>query len=207
MNFIYPALCFCFIYYSVYRICCPLLSNYYVTSILSNKAYYDASLPERLSRVILPKRYIFRALALPIPGKDGEEINIGTVIVCRSGVFILCQIHGSGLIENSGENKWKHMQNGKTAEFDNPFRSQQYARSLLEFYAKNHGLDQIKAHTILIYTDKNLKFTERQSRSVIYAGNYVKKLKVMNKLGKLSKNSVNSYCRLLENIDRGAIMI
>ena len=155
---------------------------------------------------VLPNKNVFRSLSLPIPGRDGDEINIGTLIVSKCGVFILCQIHGSGLIENSQEKRWKHLQNGRSADFDNPFTSQHDARALLEFYAKNHGLDEVKAHTLVLYTDPTLKFTVSQSRSVIYAGNFPSKLSKMEKYGKLSSMQVRSFCKLLTEINQGAII-
>ena len=38
-----------------------------------------SSLPSRLSAAVLPKSRIFRSVALPIPGRDGEEIQLSTL--------------------------------------------------------------------------------------------------------------------------------
>ena len=184
----------------------PALSKRYTSAILSSKKNHTSALPARLACAALPKKCVFRSLSLPIPGRDGDEINIGTVIVSRCGVFILCQIHGSGLIENSQEKKWKHLQNGRSAEFDNPFTSQQDARSLLEFYAKSNGLEDVRAHTMILYTDPTLRFTVPQSRSVVYAGNFVSKLNKMEKVGRLSSLQVRSFCKLLTEINQGAVL-
>ena len=182
------------------------LSKKYTSAILSSKKNYTSDLPARLARAALPKNCVFRSLSLPIPGRDGEEINIGTVIVSRCGVFILCQIHGSGLIENSQEKKWKHLQNGRSSEFDNPFTYQQDARSLIEFYAKNNGFEDVRAHTMILYTDPTLRFTIPQSRSVVYAGNFASKLSKMERFGKLSRIQVSSFCKLLTEINQGVVI-
>lgn len=206
MDIIIKALIFVSLFFLIAKLLEPVLSKKYSSALLSNKKNYTSALPAKLAWAVLPKKCVFRSLSLPIPGRDGDEINIGTVIVSRCGVFILCQIHGSGLIENSQEKKWKHLQNGRSADFDNPFTSQQDARSLLEFYAKSNGLEDVRAHTMILYTDPTLKFTVPQSRSVVYAGNFASKLSKMERVGRLSNMQVRSFCKLLTEINQGALL-
>lgn len=206
MDLLFQISVFILLFFLFVKIIEPILSRNYSACLLSKKRNYNSELPARLAHGALPKSRIFRSVSLPIPGRDGDEINIGTVIVSKCGVFILCQIHGSGLIENSQEKKWRHMQNGRCAEFDNPFTSQQDARSLLEFYAKTNGLEDVKAHTMIIYTDPSLKFTVPQSRSVLYAGSLAAKLDKMEKVGRLSSLQVHSFCKLLTDINQGAAL-
>ena len=206
MDIITKAVIFVSLFFIFIRLLEPTLSKRYAAAILSVKRNYTSDLPARLARAVLPKKHVFRSLSLPIPGRDGEEINIGTLIVNKCGVFILCQIHGSGLIENSQAKMWKHLQNGASSDFDNPFTSQQDARALLEFYAQSNGLENIRAHTMVLYTDPTLKFTVPQSRSVIYAGDFTSKLSKMEKFGKLSNMQVRSFCKLLTEINQGAVL-
>ncbi len=197
---------FALLFFLLYKLIEPGISKRYSSSLLSDRRNYNSDLPSKLACAVLPKKCVFRSISLPIPGRDGDEINIGTVIVGRSGVFILCQIHGSGLIENSQEKKWCHMQNGKCAEFDNPFTAQRDARALIEYYAKNNGIEDFKAHTLILYTDPTLKFTVSQSRSIIYAGNFPNRLSKMEKFGRLSGAEVRGFCKLLSDIDQGAVI-
>ena len=184
-----------------------ITTNYlkaYTSSLLLNPSAFDNDLPSKLILSAFPKKQVFHSLSLPIPGKDGEEITLGTVIVNRCGIYIICQIHGSGLIENTPTDKWKHMNNGRYTEFDNPFRAQQNARELIEFYTKNIGLGFIKAHSLLIYTDSDLRFTQPSSRSIIKASELTKRLKNMDKLGHLTRSQVNTICKAFSDINNGA---
>ena len=162
------------------------------------------TLPSRLLYATMPKGNVFTDLSLPIPSKDGEEINIGVLAVNRSGVYIICQIHGEGIIENPNEQKWKHTFNGACNEFENPFRLQEGARNLIEYYAKNSGLGAVKAHSILVYTNPSLRFTNNLSRSVISAESLSRKLSLMDKRGRLTRSEVRQTCRLLSDIGSGA---
>lgn len=162
------------------------------------------TLPSRLLYATMPKGHVFTDLSLPIPSKDGEEINIGVLAVNRSGVYIICQIHGEGIIENPNDQKWKHIFNGTCNEFENPFRVQEGARNLIEYYAKNSGLSAVKAHSILVYTNPSLRFTNNLSRSVISAENLSRRLAVMDKRGRLTRSEVRQTCRLLSDIGSGA---
>ena len=161
-------------------------------------------LPARLLYATMPKKHVFTDLSLPIPSKDGEEINIGIVAVNRSGVYIICQIHGEGVIENPNEQKWKHVHNGSCSEFENPFRTQEGARNLIEYYAKNAGLSSVKAHSMLVYTNPSLRFTNTLSRSVVSAEALSNRLSAMDKRGRLTSSEVRRTCRLLSDIGSGA---
>jgi len=206
MDLILKMAIFALLFFLLYKLIEPMVSKKYSSALLSDRRNYNSDLPSKLAWAVLPKKCVFRSLSLPVPGRDGDEINIGTVIVGRSGVFILCQIHGSGLIENSQDRKWCHMQNGKCAEFDNPFTAQRDARALIEYYAKNSGIEDFKAHTLILYTDPTLRFTVPQSRSVIYAGNFPTRLGKMEKFGRLSSTEVRDFCKLLSDIDQGAVI-
>lgn len=179
----------------------PLLIRGYCDNLLSNPANFTGSLPSRLSAAVLPKKRIFRSVVLPIPGRDGEEIQLGTVIVSRSGIFILCQINGGGILENSPGGKWKHISGGKCSEYENPFQLQQDARSLINYYAECEGISDVKAHSIIVYTDPSLKFTHPKPRGIICASELPKKLSNFEKRGKLTREQVKTACAMLRSTD------
>ena len=178
-----------------------LLSGEYCERLLKDPKNYDSSLPSRLALTVLPKKRIFRSVSLPIPGKDGEEIQLGTVIVSRAGIFILCQINGSGILENPPDKKWKHISNGKFTEFDNPFIHQKDARSLIEYYASSYVDGDIHAHSIVLYTGASLRFTSQKPRGIMSAKEFPQKLLKMEKTGKLSSEQVRAACRMLSEIE------
>ena len=161
----------------------------------------SASLPARLALAVLPRHRVFRSVSLPIPGKDGEEIQLGTVIVSRSGVFILCQINGQGILENSPSGKWKHVHNGKFTEFDNPFTVQSDARTLIEYYAEAGGYPDVKAHSLVIYTNPGLRFTNPKPRGVILAKDFAARLDALEKRGKLTKQQISAVCSILKDAE------
>ncbi len=173
----------------------------YAKKLLSDGSAYNAALPSKLSLAILPQSRVFRSLTLPIPGKDGQEIQLGTVIVSRSGVFILCQINGAGILENKPSEKWKHICGGKFSEFDNPFNVQADARTLINYYLELEGVTDVKAHTLVLYTNSGLRFTEPKSRSVIYINDFVKRLTAFERKGKLSLKQLKATCTALKEAD------
>ncbi len=173
----------------------------YCARLLSDSNATSPALPARLSLAVLPKWRIFRSVSLPIPGKDGEEIQLGTVIVSRSGIFILCQINGAGILENSHSGKWKQINNGKFTEFDNPFTVQNDARTLIEYYAEAAGYPEIKAHSLVIYTSPNLRFTNPKSRGVISARDFATRLLSFEKRGKLSTQQIKAACSILKDAE------
>lgn len=204
MKYLIATPVFLLLFYLFDRLLSPRFTEAYCRKLLSEPSAFDEELPAKLLYASFPRRQIFRSLSLPIPGKEGEEINLGTVAVNRCGVYILCQIHGSGLIENPPEDKWKHMNGGHCAEFDNPFRTQQDARELIEFYAKNAGLGYVKAHSIIIYTDPSLRFTQSSARSIIGASDLNHRMRSLDKLGRLTYPQVHDICKMLSDINNGA---
>ena len=183
----------------------PKLTRRYCEAVLSDPRNINTELPSRLLRATMPSSKVFRSLSLPIPGRDGEEITIGTAVVNRSGVYIVCQIHGSGVLENPPNDKWKHINRGKCTEFENPFRMQKDARDLIEFYTKNNGFGDVRAHSIVLYTDPSLKFTHQTSRSVISATELNSRMLTLDRYGKLSSARVREVCKMLTDIDNGVI--
>ncbi len=196
---------FLFIFASVFLLLFPILDRYFISlysnRLVSGAAYYKASLPARLALAVLPKSRIFRSVALPIPGREGEEIQLGTVIVSRSGIFVLCQINGKGILENPPSENWKHISSGKFTEFTNPFVNQKDARALIDYYLDLEGHPEIKAHSVVLYTDRDLRFTHQKSRGIIFAGDFCKKLRDFEKRGRLSSQQVRLACSVLRDID------
>lgn len=178
-----------------------LLIGEYCERLLKDPKNYDSALPARLALAVLPKKRIFRSVSLPIPGKDGEEIQLGTVIVSRAGIFILCQINGSGILENPPDKKWKHISNGKFTEFENPFIHQRDARSLIEYYAASYVGGDLNAYSIVLYTGASLKFTSQKPRGIISAKEFPQRLKRMEKTGKLTSEQVRAACTMLSEIE------
>ncbi len=183
----------------------PKLTKRYCESVLYDPRNINATLPSKLLKASIPSSRIFRSLSLPIPGRDGEEISVGTAVVNRSGIFIMCQIHGSGVLENPPNDNWKHINRGKCTEFENPFRMQKDARDLIEFYTKNNGLGDVKAHSLVIYSDPSLKFTHQTSRSVISATELNSRMLTFDRYGKLSPARVREVCKMLTDVNNGVI--
>lgn len=183
----------------------PRLTRRYCDSVLCDPRNINAELPSKLLKASMPRGRVFRSLSLPIPGRDGEEITIGTAVVNRSGVYIVCQIHGSGVLENPPNDNWKHINRGKCIEFENPFRMQKDARDLIEFYTKNNGFGDVKAHSVVVYTDTALKFTHQTSRSVISATELNSRMLTLDRYGKLSSARVREVCKMLTDINNGVI--
>ncbi len=204
MNFILFTAVFSGLFFGFYKLLFPRFRDIYCARILAEPHGNEDELPSKLINATFPMSQIFNSLALPIPGREGEEITLGTVAVNRSGIYIICQICGDGIIENPPGQRWKHMVNGSSREFENPFRAQADARELIEYYAKNAGLGCVKCHSLVVYTGKNLKFTHTMSRQMIQANDLNRRFSVLDKLGKLSRSEVNDICRLMSNISQGA---
>ncbi len=205
MKFILFSAIFIAIFFISDKLIEPKLTSVYCKNILSDPRNINSELPSKLLKASIPSGRIFRSLSLPIPGKEGEEINIGTAVVNRSGVYILCQIHGSGVLENPPSDSWKHLNRGKCTEFENPFKMQKDARDLIEFYAKSNGMTDVKAHSIVMYTDPTLRFTHQISRLVINADDITSKMATLDRYGKLSSSRVREVCKLLRDVDSGVI--
>ncbi len=178
-----------------------LLASKYAEQVLASSGASDTSLPERLSLAVLPRSRVLRSVSLPIPGRDGEEIRLGTVIVSRSGIFILCQINGAGILENPPTEKWKQIYNGRFTEFNNPFITQKDARALIDYYTEASGLPEVKAHSMIIYTNPSLRFTNQRPRGIVYARDFVKHLRRLEKRGRLTGSQIRSACSVLRNAD------
>ncbi len=204
MSFIIFFSAFIGLFFVFYKLFFPRFRNIYCARLLTEPGGSAELLPYKLINATFPGSQIFTSLALPIPGREGEEITLGTVAVNRSGVYIICQIRGDGIIENPPNQRWKHLSNGNSREFENPFRAQADARELIEYYAKNAGLGCAKCHSLVIYTGKNLRFTHTMSRQIIQADDLNRRFSVLDKLGRLSRSEVNDICRLLSNISQGA---
>ena len=188
------------LFFIIFKLIEKPLTASYCERLLKDKKNYGSSLPARLACAIIPSRRIFRSLSLPIPGKDGEEIQLGTVIVTKAGVFILCQINGSGILENPTDSKWKHISSGKFTEFANPFLNQKDARTLIEYYASSYAGDDINAYSIVLYTDPSLKFTHQKPRGIISAKEFPARLSKMEKTGKLSQEQIRAVCKMFSEI-------
>lgn len=205
MKFILFAAIFVAVFFISDKLIEPRLTSRYCKSILNDPRNINAALPSKLLKASMPSGRIFRSLSLPIPGKEGEEINIGTAVVNRSGVYIVCQIHGSGVLENPTDSNWKHINRGKCSEFENPFKMQKDARDLIEFYTKSNGMGDVRAHSIVMYTDPTLRFTHQISRAVISADEICEKMTTLDRYGKLSASRVREVCKLLNDVNNGVI--
>ena len=187
-------------FYILYRIITLLLTGKYCQALIADKARFSASLPARLCAAIIPKSRIFRSVSLPIPGKDGQEIQLGTVIVSRAGIFIICQINGAGILENPSNGKWKHISSGKFTEFENPFTNQADARALLEYYCGLYVGQPVSAYSLVIYTEPSLKFTYQKPRGVICINDFPSRLAKMEKSRRLSAEQIRAACKMLSQI-------
>ena len=177
-----------------------LLQKIYCENILSDNSNYNSSLPGRLAAAVIGRKRVFRQISLPIPGHDGEEIQLGTVIVTGSGVFIVCLLNGNGIVENPADGNWKHISAGKITEFDNPFTVQRDARALLEYYMNVSGFQNIKAYTLVVYTGNALRFSYQKPRGVMTASEFTEKLTQMNKKRQLSASEIKGVCRVLSDV-------
>ncbi len=205
MKFVFFAAVFTLLFCVINRISEKRLIERYTFRLLSS-AEDSEMLPAQLLYATMKKSRVFTDLSLPIPSKDGEEINIGIVAVNRAGVYIICRIQGEGVIENPNADRWKHVYNGSCSEFENPFRAQEGARNLIEYYTKNAGLSAVKAHSMLVYTAPSLRFTHVLNRSIVSADNLTRKLSDIDKRGRLTNSEVRQTCRLLSDISSGAYM-
>ena len=201
MLVIISAAVFTLLFFTIYKLIEKPIINGYCEKLLSDPDNYDSALPAKLAGAVLSKRRIFRSVSLPIPGKDGEEIQLGTVIVSRAGIFILCQINGSGILENPPDRKWKHIMGGKFSEFENPFLHQKDARTLIEYYASSCVSGDVHAHSIVLYTGASLKFTSQKPRGIISAREFPSRLAKMEKTGRLTADQVRAACAMLSNIE------
>ncbi len=205
MKFILFLCTFIILYLCFERIISPRLTDAHCQRLLSDGSIGAQEIPSRLITATFPDRQVINSLSLPIPGREGEEIHIGTVAVNRSGIYIICRICGDGIIENPPDKpRWNYITNGQSREFDNPFRSHAGARELIEYYAKNAGLGYAKCHSLIIYSGSNLKFTYPKSRQLIPAESLNRRFRMLDKMGKLNRDEVFDICKLLSDINQGA---
>lgn len=202
MKYFIASAVFILLFYIIDRITSKRLTERYTERLLASSKYGD-TLPAELLYATVKRSRVFTELSLPIPSKDGEEINIGLVTVNRSGVYIICQIYGEGVIENPNAQMWKHIFNGSCNEFENPFRTQEGARNLIEYYAKNAGLGAVRAHSLIVYTSRSLRFTHTLSRSIVSADRLADRLSAMDRHGRLTHADVRQMCRVLSDISGG----
>ncbi len=200
MIYIVGILIFTLTFAITYRLLESVLRRRYCARLIAENGT-SAVLPAGLSLAVLPRSRVFRSVSLPIPGKEGEEIQLGTVIVSRSGIFILCQLNGNGILDNSHSGKWKHISNGKFTEFDNPFISQSDARTLIEYYTESLGFPEIKAHSIVLYTGSSLRFTAPKPRNVIHVNDFAMRLMSLEKQGKLTAQQLKAACSVLKEAE------
>jgi hypothetical protein len=189
------------LFFIILKLTDTALTDGYCSYLLKDPKNHDSALPAKLAAAVLPRGRIFRGVSIPIPGKDGEEIHLGTVIVSRAGIFIICQINGSGILENPPDRKWKLISAGKFTEFENPFLHQKDARTLLEYYAASCVSPDVHAHSIVLYTGSQLKFTSQKPRGVMSAKELPSKLSKMEKTGRLTRDQVRAACKMLSNIE------
>ncbi len=204
MSFVAISLVFFGLFFVFYKMLFPRFCDIYCKNVLAEPCGDTDILPYKLINATFPSSQIFNSLALPIPGREGEEITLGTVAVNRSGIYIICQIRGDGIVENPPNQRWRHLVNGSSREFENPFRAQADARELIEYYAKNAGLGGVRCHSLVVYTSPRVRFTNTMSRQIIYANDLNRRFSVLDSLGRLSRSEVNDICRLLSNISQGA---
>lgn len=202
MKYFIASAVFILLFYIINRITLQRLSARYTERLLSSTEANEA-LPAQLLYSTMRRSRVFTELSLPIPSKEGEEICIGTVAVNRSGVYIICQIHGDGIIDNPNGQTWKHICDGSCNEFENPFRTQEGARNLIEYYAKNSGLGAVKAHSLLVCTNPSLRFTHTLSRSIVSAESLCRKLSALDRHGRLTYSEVRRICKVLSDINGG----
>ena len=200
MVYFYAAVIFIAVFILLTKLLDRILQKGYCENILSDTSNYNSALPGRLAGAVLGKKSVFRLLSLPIPGRDGEEIQLGTVIVTGSGIFIVCLLNGNGIVENPTDGNWKHISAGKITEFDNPFSMQRDARALLEYYMGISGYQNVKAYTLVVYTGNGLRFSYQKPRGVIAASEFPEKLRQMNKKARLSRTEIKGVCRVLSEI-------
>lgn len=188
----------------IYLLISPRLTERYCSRKIAETPEDSAELIPKLLKAFLPGRCVFTDISLPIPGRDGEEIGYGTVAVCRGGIFIISKICGEGFIENPpGAEKWKFMNSGSVKEFPNPFKQQESPRQLLSFYASAAGENNVRIHTLIVYTDKRLRFSNPPSKGIIHVSQLYKRIQMMSARGKLTGKGVRAIAKLINDANDG----
>jgi len=186
------------------RVISPFLTGKYLEGLIANEPQDSPALIPKALRAFMPRRCVLTSLSLPIPGRAGEEIAYGTVAVSRAGIFIVSRICGSGLIENPpAEERWRFMSHGRVKEFPNPFREQADPRRLLALYAAAVGVENVKVHTLVVYTDGTLRFSHPPSKGTVHISQIYKRMKKLSSKGRLSYKSVRAIANALNDADGG----
>ena len=184
----------------------PVVTERYLAALISEER---ADSPELIPKVLwafMPRRRVLTSISLPVPGRDGEEIAYGTVAVTRAGIFIVSRICGNGLIENPPrEEKWRFLSCGSVKEFPNPFKEQDNPRRLLAMYAGAAGVKDVKVHTIVVYTDRALRFSVPPSKGMMHVSEVYKKMRRIASKGDLDYRSIRAITKALKDANDGII--
>ena len=192
----------------IYLLISPWITEKYCDRKIAESSEDSPELIPSLLKAILPNRCVFTDISLPIPGRDGEEIGYGAVAVCRGGIFIISRICGEGLIENPpGAERWKLMNRGSVKEFPNPFKQQESPRQLLSFYANAAGEKNVRVHTLIVYTDEGLRFSNPPSKGVLHVSQLHKRIRLLSAKGALSSKGVRAIAALISEANDGLIDI
>ena len=176
----------------------PIVTEKYIREMLAVEGTDAPCAIPNILRAFVPKKNIFTSLSLPIPGKEGEEILYGTVVVTGAGIFIISRICGSGLIENpQSDVKWRFLSQGNVSEFLNPFKEQSAPRKLLSYYAESVGVKDVRVRTLVVYTDENLRFSEPITKGIIHISELYRRMKKLSSRGKLSWKSIRAISAVL----------
>lgn len=186
----------------------PLITKKYLSVLIEDEPTDSPSLISKVLRSFLPSRCVLTSISLPIPGRDGEEIAYGNVAVNRAGIFIISRICGNGLIENPPRgDKWRFMSCGSVKEFTNPFKAQDAPRRLLAMYAGSAGVKNVRVHTLVVYTDNELRFSSPPSKGVMHVSEMYKKMKRLSSKGNLDYKSIRAITSALKDANDGVLIL
>lgn len=193
-------------YVSFYKLLNSKITKIYIKNTLLSSDERDRELLPKLLKAFMPSKSVFSGISLPIPGREGEEIAYGTVAINRAGIFLLCRICGDGLLENSPtSDKWKLMNCGSVKEFPNPFKDQDAPRRLLAYYASAAGVENVRVHTLVVYTNSGLRFSNPPNKGMISVASLYKRMCGMSRKGRLSQKNVTSISRMIREVNEGNI--
>ena len=206
MGYLFTILALCLTALAYRYIISPIVTERYLYSLLSEEPADSPRLVSMVFRAFLPRRSVITSLSLPIPDREGEEVAYGTVAVSRAGIFIISRICGEGRIDNSPrEGKWRFFSHGYVKEFPNPFKEQEAPRRLLAAYAAAAGVSDVKVHTLIVYTDPALKFTNPPSKGIMHLSEAYRRMRKLSARGKLSRRSIRAITSTLRAANDGAV--
>lgn len=189
---------------AIYVLLSPKITESYCRIKLTSSDPDSPELLPQLLRAFLPRKCVMTSISLPIPGKEGEEISYGTVAVTKAGIFLICRICGNGLVENRpGEETWRLMSKGSITEFPNPFKEQDAPRRLMAFYANAAGVKNVKVHTLIVYTDSGLRFSDPAGKGVIHVSSLYKRIKKLSSKGKLTVSNIRAIAGIIADANAG----